>query len=80
MVRWGVVAGCAAVVAGAAFVTGATAPPPRPLAAVAAIPLDHAGYVIVGVFVVAWVGALAVWRYGHIEEKWSKSPGSLPSR
>lgn len=30
MTRWGVLAGCAAVVAGAAFVTGATAPPARP--------------------------------------------------
>jgi high-affinity nickel-transport protein len=47
-----------------------------PLAAVADIPLDRAGYVIVGLFVVAWLGALAVWRYGHIEERWSKSPGN----
>ncbi len=41
-----------------------------PLAVVAAIPLDRAGYVIVGLFVVAWLGALAVWRLGRIEEKW----------
>ena len=40
------------------------------------IPLDRAGYVIVGLFIVAWVGALAIWRYGHIEEKWSRSAGS----
>ena len=45
-----------------------------PLAAIAAIPLDDAGYVIVGLFVVAWVGALAVWRYGRIEERWSRGP------
>jgi high-affinity nickel-transport protein len=51
-----------------------------PLAAIAAIPLDRAGYVIVGLFVVAWVGALAIWRYGHIEERWSRSTGSLPGR
>ena len=51
-----------------------------PLAAIAAIPLDRAGYVIVGLFVVAWVGALAIWRYGHIEERWSRSTGSLPRR
>lgn len=31
MVRWSVLAGCVAVVAGAAFVTGATAPPKPPL-------------------------------------------------
>ena len=48
-----------------------------PLAAVAAIPLDSAGYVIVGLFVVAWGAALAVWRYGRIEERWS---GGLPGR
>ncbi|HEY0240260.1 MAG TPA: HoxN/HupN/NixA family nickel/cobalt transporter [Friedmanniella sp.] len=51
-----------------------------PLAVVAAIPLDRAGYVIVGLFVVAWVGALAIWRYGHIEEKWSRGTGSLSGR
>jgi high-affinity nickel-transport protein len=42
-----------------------------PLAAIAAIPLDYAGYGIVALFVVAWLGALAVWRFGRIEEKWS---------
>jgi high-affinity nickel-transport protein len=42
-----------------------------PLAAVADIPLDYAGYAIVGLFVVAWLVALAIWRYGRIEEKWS---------
>jgi high-affinity nickel-transport protein len=30
-----------------------------------------AGVVIVGMFVVTWAGALAVWRLGHVEEKWS---------
>jgi nickel/cobalt transporter (NiCoT) family protein len=42
-----------------------------PLAAIAAIPLDYAGYGIVLLFLVAWVVALAVWRFGRIEEKWS---------
>jgi high-affinity nickel-transport protein len=42
-----------------------------PLAAVADIPLDYAGYAIVGLFVGSWVIALAVWRFGRIEEKWS---------
>jgi nickel/cobalt transporter (NiCoT) family protein len=41
-----------------------------PLAAIAAIPLDYAGYGIVVLFVVAWLVALAVWRFGRIEEKW----------
>ena len=45
-----------------------------PLAAIAAIPLDYAGYGIVLLFVVAWLVALAVWRFGRIEEKWSSGP------
>jgi nickel/cobalt transporter (NiCoT) family protein len=42
-----------------------------PLAAVANIPLDYAGYAIVGLFVLSWTLALAVWRIGRIEERWS---------
>ncbi len=41
------------------------------LAAIAAIPLDDAGYGIVLLFLVAWLVALAVWRFGRIEEKWA---------
>ena len=33
--------------------------------------LNVVGYGIAGLFVVTWAGALAVWRYGRIEEKWS---------
>jgi nickel/cobalt transporter (NiCoT) family protein len=42
-----------------------------PIAAIANIPLDYAGYAIVALFVGAWAVAVAVWRYGRIEEKWS---------
>src|SRR5919112_2371609 len=42
-----------------------------PLAAIASIPLDYAGYGIVGLFILAWAVALAVWRFGRIEERWS---------
>jgi high-affinity nickel-transport protein len=42
-----------------------------PIAAIAGIPLDYAGYGIVGLFVVSWLAALAVWRFGRFEEKWS---------
>src|SRR6201999_1352705 len=41
-----------------------------PISAIAGINLDYAGYGIVGLFVVAWVVALLVWRLGRIEEKW----------
>jgi len=42
-----------------------------PVAAVGDVPLDYAGYAIVGLFVVSWLLALAIWRYGRIEQKWS---------
>jgi high-affinity nickel-transport protein len=42
-----------------------------PIAAVAGIPLDYAGYGIVALFVVAWLVAVAVWRLGRVEERWS---------
>jgi high-affinity nickel-transport protein len=42
-----------------------------PLVAIADIPLDYAGYVIVVLFVVAWTIALAVWKFGRIEDRWS---------
>lgn len=42
-----------------------------PLVWIADIPLDYAGYGIVALFVVSWLLALAVWKFGRIEEKWS---------
>ena len=33
--------------------------------------LNNVGFVIVGLFVLTWVVALLVWRFGRIEEKWS---------
>src|ERR671932_391469 len=38
---------------------------------VSGIDLNVVGYGIVGLFVVTWAGALAVWRFARIEEKWS---------
>jgi len=35
--------------------------------------INTAGFFIVGVFVITWVVALAIWRLGHVEEKWSRS-------
>ena len=42
-----------------------------PLVWIADIPLDYAGYGIVALFVVSWLVALGVWKFGRIEEKWS---------
>ncbi|HEX2322015.1 MAG TPA: HoxN/HupN/NixA family nickel/cobalt transporter [Streptosporangiaceae bacterium] len=36
----------------------------------AAFDINKAGFVIVGVFVITWVAALAIWRFGQIEAKW----------
>jgi nickel/cobalt transporter (NiCoT) family protein len=33
--------------------------------------INTAGFVIVGMFVVTWAVAMLIWRFGHIEEKWS---------
>ena len=33
--------------------------------------INKAGFVIVGMFVVTWVGALLIWKFGHVEEKWT---------
>ena len=33
--------------------------------------INTAGFIIVGMFIATWVGALVIWKYGHVEEKWS---------
>ncbi|HXW38993.1 MAG TPA: hypothetical protein VEJ44_04805, partial [Acidimicrobiales bacterium] len=33
--------------------------------------INTAGFVIVGMFVLTWAVAMAIWRYGRIEEKWT---------
>ena len=62
-------------------------PQRRVLGFLANFNINHAGFVIVGVFVVTWAVALAVWRFGHVEERWTKvgpalggPAGSGPSR
>ncbi|WP_239114855.1 HoxN/HupN/NixA family nickel/cobalt transporter [Planotetraspora kaengkrachanensis] len=44
-----------------------------PLAAIAGLDLNYVGYGIVALFVLTWVVALAVWRFGRIEQRWSAS-------
>ena len=33
--------------------------------------INTAGFVIVGMFIVTWAAAMAIWKYGHVEEKWT---------
>jgi high-affinity nickel-transport protein len=38
---------------------------------VARIDLGAVGYVVVGLFALTWLGAVAVWRFGRIEQRWA---------
>jgi high-affinity nickel-transport protein len=33
--------------------------------------INAAGFVIVGMFVVTWAAAIAIWKFAHVEEKWT---------
>ena len=39
----------------------------------ATVDLNTVGFVIVGMFVVTWVGAVSLWSFGGIEERWRRS-------
>jgi high-affinity nickel-transport protein len=45
---------------------------------IAGLDLNNVGFVIVGLFVVTWLAALAFWRLGRVEEKWALAPGGGP--
>ncbi len=32
--------------------------------------INSAGFIIVGLFVAVWAGALLFWKYGHVEQRW----------
>jgi high-affinity nickel-transport protein len=36
--------------------------------------INTAGFIIVGVFIVTWIIALAIWRFGRIEHRWQARP------
>ncbi|MCV7068432.1 HoxN/HupN/NixA family nickel/cobalt transporter [Mycolicibacterium farcinogenes] len=45
-----------------------------PLALIGSADLEFAGFAIVGLFVVSWIVALGIWRFGRIEQRWSTQP------
>ncbi|MBE3073469.1 MAG: hypothetical protein IMZ75_00755, partial [Actinobacteria bacterium] len=45
------------------------------LATIGSVNLNSVGYGIVGLFVATWAVALALWRFGHIEQRWETHPG-----
>lgn len=42
-----------------------------PLAAIGTLELNFVGYIVVGLFLLTWATAVAVWKIGRIEEKYS---------
>ncbi len=46
---------------------------------VAGLDLNTIGYGVVGVFVLVWLLALAVWKFGRIEERWSTGLQTAPT-
>ena len=32
--------------------------------------LNSAGFIIVGLFALVWIVALAIWKYAHVEQRW----------
>jgi len=44
-----------------------------PLATIASVDLNGVGYWIVALFVATWAVALAIWRFGHVEQRWESS-------
>ncbi len=43
-----------------------------PLGWVAGLDIGSVGFVIVGLFAVVWAVALAVWKFGRVEQRWSR--------
>lgn len=42
-----------------------------PLALVGRLDLNYVGYAIVVMFILTWIISVAIWRFGHIEARWS---------
>jgi len=42
-----------------------------PLAAAHNVNINTAGFLIVAMFIITWLGALAYWRFGHVEERYA---------
>jgi nickel/cobalt transporter (NiCoT) family protein len=35
--------------------------------------INRAGFIIVGIFVIVWLGALALWRFARVEQRWESA-------
>jgi high-affinity nickel-transport protein len=45
-----------------------------PLAVIGSLDLQFVGFMIVGIFIAAWMIALAVWHFGQVEDRWAPQP------
>ena len=51
-----------------------------PLGWVARLDLEYVGFLLVGLFVVAWLVALAVWRFARVEQRWAAARAEPQTR
>ena len=49
-----------------------------PVAWIATLDLEYVGFTLVGLFVLTWLIAVAIWRFGRIEERWTTAPAAPP--
>jgi high-affinity nickel-transport protein len=47
-----------------------------PLMVIGSADLEFVGFSIVGMFVLTWIIAIGVWRFGRIEERWDATPAA----
>lgn len=47
-----------------------------PLAWIGGLDLESVGFLIVGLFAITWTVALAVWRFGRLEQRWAREPAA----
>jgi high-affinity nickel-transport protein len=45
------------------------------VAGVGDVDLGSLGYVVAALFALTWLGSVAVWRLGRIEQRWALPPG-----
>jgi high-affinity nickel-transport protein len=43
----------------------------QPFAYISTIDLNRIGYFIVGVFLVTWLGSVAIWKFGKLEQRYA---------
>ena len=50
-----------------------------PLAAASTVNINTAGFIIVGMFIITWLGALAYWKFGRVEERYAITSAGDPA-